>query len=540
MLRYRLHSAFLSGALVGLVYLTTAKPALAQATSQAPATAPPTTPPAAAVTQEPKPATEVAAPAAAGKSEATSATPQAEPPKDPLAALEQKVSAQASRIDELQTKLDTMNEQLSATDNGSDSTEDRRLTAWGFFDVTFGRFYYDNSQAAFAVAAPTHSSFLSNGINLYLKSEMTKTLSAMVETRLTYTPVGNVPDNGYPANVYIGGQYVRTEGTYQRQNTLSRAQYSAYSYQQNGLVIERAHFDWKPTDWFGFRAGRYLTPFGIWNEDHGSPVVLGVNMPTIINYGIVPTQQMGIEVYGNRLLTDDLNLEYAATLSNGRGPTDVTKDLDSNKALGLRGKLVYSKDDLLLRLGGYGYYGKYTDRDNEANVYLTPALTLDRTQPVPFGGISKVTNSYRETIGTLDAMVQYKGLKVMAEYARRKVVYDVAPLMDPRGGLLFNVPYGTTIHAAGYTGIAYYVLGGYEFDLGDSLSNIKVTPYAGYDHLAPDQTQPWYNSDIYRFGLNVKPSPYVTAKLEAERHIPMEDVFASKNWTLLAQTAVSF
>jgi hypothetical protein len=240
------------------------------------------------------------------------------------------------------------------------------------------------------------------------------------------------------------------------------------------------------------------------------------------------------------LLTENLNLEYALTVSNGRGPIDQYEDLDNNKAIGLRAKLVYNSDDLLLRLGGYLYYGRYTDRNEQTNVYLTSAMTLDRSQPVPFGSQSDVTNSYRETVGTLDAMLQYKGFKLMAELAQRKVLYDHAPSMMPESALLNNVPYSLTAYAASYTGIAYYALMGYEFNLGEHLWNTKVTPYVGADHLSPDETTPELDMNQFRFGVNVKPSPYVTNKIEAMRVIPKADEMASRLWMVLFQTAVSF
>jgi len=491
-----------------------------------------------AQTENPPPPTAPVSDVAVAPSSPTPAEPAAVSPtiEERLKALEQKDAGKATRIEELESTVAALNEQLAAADN--DGSEDRKLSAWGFFDLTLGKSFYDNSRALYASGTPRYASFMSNGINVYVKSEMTKTLSAMVETRLTYTPVGL--DTDIPRMVYVDGKYLQTDGTFAREQTLYRTPYSYFSYHQHGVFIERAHVDWKPKDWFGIRLGRYLTPFGIWNEDHGSPVVLGVDMPNLINFALVPIHQMGLQIYGNRLLTDNLNLEYAVTLSNGRGPIDEYKDLDNDKAIGLRGKLVYTSDDLFMRLGGYAYTGRYTDRREEYYIYLTPNFGLDRSQPVPLSSASPTTESYRETIGTLDALVQFKGLKVMAELAHRRVIYSTAPLMNAQGALLNNVPYGTHIHAANYTGIAYYALAGYEVDLGESLGNVKVTPYVGADHLSPDQTMPFLDMNQYRFGINIKPSPYITNKLEAMRLVPKAPEMASKMWLLVAQTAVSF
>jgi hypothetical protein len=156
------------------------------------------------------------------------------------------------------------------------------------------------------------------------------------------------------------------------------------------------------------------------------------------------------------------------------------------------------------------------------------------------GGSTTTTTSYRETVGTLEAMVQFKGFKVMGELAKRRVVYDVAPELGGDIALLNNIPYGTKAYAAGFNGIAYYALAAYEIALGDSLGNVKVTPYLGADHLSPDKTAPYLDMNQYRMGLNVKPSPYVTNKIEAMRVVPRAAEMASKAWSLYVQTAVSF
>lgn len=457
----------------------------------------------------------------------------ADPPKPSASDDRAKLTEALERIEELERRF---NEQQSAEDGAA--SEERKLSGWGFFDITFGKALLDHSQAAYGGYVPRYSSFMTNGVNLYLKSEMTKTLSAMVETRLTYTPVG--VNYSKPVDVYMDGVFVQSQGVAERGGSVSKNPYSYFMYRQHGLFIERAHFDWKPRDWFGVRVGRYLTPFGIWNEDHGSPVTLGVDMPNLINYALVPTHQLGLQVYGVQPLAENLNLEYAITASNGRGPIDEYKDLDDNKALGLRLKATYSADNLFLRLGGYAYYGKYTDSYDYLRLAMTPALTLDRSQSAPFGAGAKTTEAYRETIGTLDATVQLYGFRLMAELAERRVMFDVAPTMDPVRSTINGTPYGTQIFAGSYVGVAYYGMLGYEFELGESLGNMKVTPYAGADHLSPDKTQPVMVMNQYRFGVNLKPSPYLTGKLEAVRVVPRATELGSEMWVLVAQSAVSF
>ncbi len=495
---------------------------------------------------------DAAAPVPAGDASAT-ATPSAEPapPSPPsvtgapsgdargearVKALEDKLAAQAARLEALEQQLAEQNDQMAA--EVEESQADKRLSAWGFFDVSFGKVFMEEQNGLYGARLPVDSSFMMNGINLYVRGDMSETLSALVETRLTFTPVGYEFD--YPADVYMNGELVQTEDSYIRGNGEGRAPLTQQPYRHNGILIERAHLDWQPWDFLGIRLGRYLTPYGIWNEDHGSPVLLGVDAPNLINWELVPTRQTGLSLYGMRQLSDSLALDYAATLSNGRGPVDEYQDLDENKGVGLRLKLTYSTENLTLRAGSYGYVGRYTDRQERAYVMLNPDLSLDTSQSQPFGINYVTTEGYDERVIALDAMVKFHGLSVSGEYARRRVVYSTPPPIDDDDKLLNEIPFDVPAYYASYIGKAYYVLAGYEFDLGQALGGTKLTPYLGYDTIKPISTIPVQNMHQYRAGLNVKPSPWVTTKLETVRVVPVAEAVASKAWVIIGQVAVSF
>jgi hypothetical protein len=453
-----------------------------------------------------------------------------------LRTLEARLEAQDQKIEALQREVDTANEQLDSP--SEESSDGRKLAAWGFFDVNFGKAYFGDHRGLYKIRLPTHSSFFMNGINLYLKSDVSENLSTLVETRLTFTPVGYVSSN--QIDVYAGDTFLRTAQDYSRGDGTVRAPLSQLAYRQNGLLIERAHVDWKPKDWIALRIGRYLTPFGIWNEDHGSPVLLGVDTPNLINYEMVPIRQTGLQLYGARELADSVSFDYAVTLSNGRGPIDEYKDLDGNKGLGARLKLAYSTDRITLRLGAYGYTGRYTDSESRVILRLRPDLTVDTANPPVFGSKEIIHESYDERVLTLDALAQIWGAKVFAEYATRKVTYRNAPLVADDDKLLSGVPYDVPLYAAAYLGKALYVVGAYEFELNFVKEGLKLTPYVGYDHIAPNSNISTLNMDQYRGGLNLKPSPWLTAKGEVIRVIPESNLIASRSWVVVGQVAVAF
>jgi len=85
-----------------------------------------------------------------------------------------------------------------------------------------------------------------------------------------------------------------------------------------GLNIARAYVDVHITDPFKLRFGKFITPAGIWNVDHGSPVVLTVRQPiqTTIT-PIFPEAQTGAMGYGNVPLGDH-DLTYSGYITGGR------------------------------------------------------------------------------------------------------------------------------------------------------------------------------------------------------------------------------
>lgn len=471
------------------------------------------------------------------------APPPAPPPPAAGPTLDEKLAKQQAEIDALVERsrsqdatVAALREQTTASDESSSPT--KLLSFWGFSDLSFGKIFYDNPNALYKVQTPSDATFFSSGINIYAKSEMTRTLTALVETRLTYTPNGYT--SNWPTEVDIGSTTVQTLNSFQRTSTVTQGPYSQLQYRQDGILIERAYLEWKPTDWFGVRAGRFLTPFGIWNEDHGSPVLIGVDYPQFMNFNIVPIWQLGVEVFGSVGLGDDLRMEYALTVANSRGPEDEFKDLTDMKAFGARLKFVYNPEPFLFRLGGYAYYSQYRDSQDHVRLQIGQDLTLDPAYSPSFGSYNVTTSSYNETVLTGDAEVRVGRLRVLAEIARQTVIYNLASQVASDDQLLKGVPFNVTIYDPSHYGFGGYVMAAYEVPFHTSLLDFSVMPYAGYDYVVPSTTVPVRANTQLRGGLNVKPSPYVTLKLEVSRLLPQEEAVASKATAVMSQLAFSF
>jgi hypothetical protein len=300
------------------------------------------------------------------------------------------------------------------------------------------------------------------------------------------------------------------------------------------VKIERVHLTWQPRDWFGIIAGRFLTPYGIWNVEHGSPVIIAVRPPYSQVAHFLPLAQTGLQAFGRANVTGHLDIGYALTFSNGRGPMDEVHDLDSNKAGGLRLQILYDSPQVKFTLGGYGYLGAYTD-------------TMRRIESVsPFDGVERTTERYRETVGSIDAMLEVKGLRLQSELVRRLVRYEVRPLQTfaDREASINGYP-------ADYVATSAYLLVAYTLPLRRFIGDRPVTPYLMGEYINLNDTLDSNLGINVEIGINFKPVPYVALKLETYSvyfpiwHQDAVDAGTRKDalehfWGLTAQMAVSF
>ena len=149
------------------------------------------------------------------------------------------------------------------------------------------------------------------------------------------------------------------------------------------VAIMRAALEYKRTDAFQAKAGKFLPPFGLYNVRHdASPTFLSTGLPSSI-YGehpdplgeeriLIPEFGTGIQVLG-RVAANGWRGEYFVYLSNGRGPAPAEQDNNQDKGVG--GRLVIGVP------GGAGQLGAsyYTDRNGDAANTRQRIIGLDVT-----------------------------------------------------------------------------------------------------------------------------------------------------------------
>jgi hypothetical protein len=267
------------------------------------------------------------------------AQPPAQPPEEVEAS--RGTEADARDVDGL---LANLTEEESPA--GGD-LESNLLDIYGFADFTY-RHGLIAQDSPWNVFLTRHPSFYVGNVNLYFDKKIASNWRSLVEARLTYLPHG-------ARQIVLSGDPVSRENT-------RESDYTDFQRDRNvgGVMLEQVWLDYAFDPLLTFRAGQWLSPYGIWVTDHGSPVVIGVSRPFIIGSELIPERQMGLQLRGGGLLGGPFEWSYTLGLSNGRTDIAAFEDLDDNKAV--TGRLALHVSALGdLDVGSSAYYGRHTD-----------------------------------------------------------------------------------------------------------------------------------------------------------------------------------
>jgi hypothetical protein len=353
------------------------------------------------------------------------------------------------------------------------------LNLYGFADLTFYK-YFLHRDSGFRNGLYTESAFAIGNLNVYLASSLGPDWRSMAEVRFTYLPNGSRRP--------VDGDVERTDTT--------ASDYTGLGFERRtgSVVIERAWLEYMPASWIAIRGGQWLTPYGIWNVDHGSPTIIPANRPFTILYALLPEHQTGIQVEATYDALDDLRFGAIVGLSNGRGPVDEYADLDSNKALTARISAT-QRGRGTLQLGSTLYYGRYTDLSQSMVINGAGARVED-----------ELLKQFDELAIAADVLYKLGGFHFQAEFISSQLKYT------ERGRPMRNaVEFWPDLVRFGA-----YTVTGYRFDWFGLMPFVMAEYVQITNNYEP--ARPPSDDGILHFssGLNARPTPNVTLKLQGQ------------------------
>ncbi|MFQ5633695.1 MAG: hypothetical protein ACE5I1_33435 [bacterium] len=261
----------------------------------------------------------------------------------------------------------------------------------------------------------------------------------------------------------------------------------------SGFVrLERAWFEYAFSGKIKLRVGKFLTPYGIYNEIHDAAPAYDTSILPNSLYGrhrilngddqrLYAKFAIGLQVLG-KLEFGQSAIEYRALISNGRGESPFEQDDNSDKGIGLR--LIAHLPSTGLRLG----YSLYTDKNGLAS-------------------------NTRQTSHAWDAHLEWNRWRLTGEFAHSR--------LDPTSGDLYK-----QIANGGYAELSYILFK-------------NQTLLVRYDLLDPDSRQV---NDLQRdltVGMNIR--IIKQALVKAEVHFWETRGLLPENFVLaIASLAVVF
>ena len=342
------------------------------------------------------------------------------PAPDPeLEALKLELQAQRAELEEQKQRLAASEARaedaaaLAALDASAvePTADDDPLQFYGFFDTGFSKTWADDDSAmgwAWPAQGPWGSFFMGN-LNLFLDATPAERWRFLGEVRFTTLPHGTDAAFGSPS-----GSYERNDESEYDVTSASGAQRVILG----STIVERAWAQWSASDLLRLRAGYLLTPFGIWNIDHGTPTLISLVLPVSQNSEYFPNHVTGLEALGT-VEGESLELGYHAHISNGRTPAQEA--IGNYPAFGGR---VYGRTvgKTALTLGASGYYGSLDDEVK--NITSFQPFRVERTETV----------EGREWAAGADVALDAGALRVRSEGVLHRVDYDEGQRPTLNGG----------------------------------------------------------------------------------------------------------
>jgi len=296
--------------------------------------------------------------------------------------------------------LKAAQEEAAAAAPDEPVTEQEKLKIYGFADVGF-QYVQINKQSFLAnVYDVNEPDFVLGNLNLYFDAQPVENWRSLIEVRFTNAPQGKITSYGG-----LGGKFSRAS-TLTDDSTGAALNAPLWG---GSVVIERAWLEYNRLQAVKIRVGNWFSPFGIWNEDHGSPTLISLAWPQFMTQRWMPLRQTGLMAYGNAF-AGSWELGYAATLSNGRQEESA---LNIDGYLGYGGRVYARRDtgEVNTTFGTSFFTGKTRDK----------IVAVTGNAPITWS--TRDTFEYDEYVMGADASIDIGHTRIRAEGVIRRLKY---------------------------------------------------------------------------------------------------------------------
>lgn len=313
-------------------------------------------------------------------------------------------SSQSDEVAKLRDDLAQLRAEFEANQASADTqdTSERKIDFYGFMDMGFQKLWMPEATALLGTGSTRANTFVLGNVNLYVDANPTQSWRVLTEMRFTNYPNGQLVQYGVPA---MGQNEQRTNTLLYDVNSPDPGWNSV---NWGSVVMQQAWIQGTVTDWFGVRVGYWLTPFGIWNVDHGTPTLIGLTPPSFTGGRFYPRNQLGIQATG-AITSRAWTFNYTAYVSNGK--TVAQLDPTNDKAFGFR-LSAKTMRPFPMQFGLAGYTGRFSQVI--ANVASGSAAAVAEREVV----------AYRQWDVGADISLDIHALRFRTELAVERVDYE--------------------------------------------------------------------------------------------------------------------
>lgn len=212
---------------------------------------------------------------------------------------------------------------------------EKKFDMYGFMDVTLSKYMLHDKSPFYSWGYDEDLHVNLSHVNTYFDLKPNSKTRSLIELGFQGDPIQNSTVSS-SRNIYISAPDVSVttgigpilvpgfktliaseNGSTEKSNTVTKP-LDGLVYEWGSFSLERAWMELQLSQYANIRAGKFITPAGVWNVDHGSPVILTVKQPyqtSIVS--IFPKSQYGLMERG-RVFLGDADLDYKVYLSSGR------------------------------------------------------------------------------------------------------------------------------------------------------------------------------------------------------------------------------